>query len=204
MGLTELFIASLPFAWFMAVSSITPGPNNLMLAASGMNYGFRRTIPHMLGVAFGFGFFMLMCLFGIGALYNAFPQIHIFMNIFAALYMAYLAYKIAMSSAPKSINTTKEPRPMNFFEAAAFQFVNPKAIVMGLASISAFIPAGTTLGQQIFIIAVMVFAINLPCVGVWTGFGQAMARLFTTEKTRRIVNIVLALLLLATIPMIMH
>jgi threonine/homoserine/homoserine lactone efflux protein len=167
MTLTELTLASLPFAWFMAVSSITPGPNNLMLAASGMNYGFKRTIPHMLGVAFGFGFLVFLCAFGIGAVYHTYPSLRMFLNAFAAVYMLYLAYKIATSGRPE-FSGDEGKRPMNFIEASLFQFVNPKGWVMALASASAFLPPEASLLQQSLVILVMVFAINFPCVGVWT------------------------------------
>lgn len=197
----ETAIAALPFSYFMFVASITPGPNNLMLAASGMNYGVRRSLPHMLGIAFGFFTLMLLCVFGIGAVYHAYPQVRIFLNVFAALYLAYLAWRIATAGQVKLENNSGA-RPMKFWEAALFQYVNPKGWVMALAAASTLMP-DVSIAAQIAILVVMAFFINMPCIGIWTFFGRGMAAIFKTERTRRIVNIILAIALVATIPMMM-
>jgi threonine/homoserine/homoserine lactone efflux protein len=197
----EIAIAALPFSYFMFVASVTPGPNNLMLAASGMNYGIRRTIPHMCGVAFGFFFLMLLCTFGVGAAYHAVPQLRIVMNVLAALYLAYLAWRIAMAGQV-SIDEKSGARPMTFLEASLFQFVNPKAWVMALAATSGLMP-DVSIFAQVMILVAMAFLINFPCIGIWTFFGRAMAAIFKSDRARKIINIVLALALVATIPMMM-
>src|SRR5262245_10740350 len=98
---TEIAIADRPFAYFMIIASITPGPNILMLAASGMNYGVRRTVPHMLGVAFGFFSLMLLCVFGVGAIYHAYPNLRIVLNVGAAAYLLYLSWRVATAGQIK-------------------------------------------------------------------------------------------------------
>lgn len=202
MTLPDLFFASLPFAYFMLISSITPGPNNLMLAASGMNFGIRRSVPHMLGVAIGFLTLMFACAFGVGAIYHAYPQAHIALNIFCAGYILYLAYKIATSGKPDAANPDSTAKPMTFIQAALFQYVNPKAWVMALASTSTLLPQ-TGIAQQSLVLLIMALVISAPCVCIWTAFGKGMAALFTSEKSHRIINIILAVLLVATIPMMM-
>lgn len=197
----ELIIATLPFAYFMFVASVTPGPNNLMLAASGMNYGFRKTIPHMVGVAVGFGVLMFICAYGVGRVYEAYPAFRVALNICAAVYMVYLAYKIATSGKVEVDENGQGQKPFTFLEAALFQFVNPKGWVMALASAATFLPQDQSLFIQSLIILAMVFLINFPCVGMWTLFGQAMAKLFASDKARRIINGLLAIMLIATIPM---
>ena len=152
----DLFFASLPFMWFMLVCSITPGPNNIMLAASGMNFGIRRTIPHMAGVSFGFFVLMLMCMLGVGAVYAAYPPAHLALNIFCAAYILYLSYKIATAGKPDPVDPDSAKRPMNFFEATMFQFINPKGWVAALASTASLLPPEATLLQKSIVILVMV------------------------------------------------
>jgi threonine/homoserine/homoserine lactone efflux protein len=200
---SELLFASLPFLWFMLVCSITPGPNNIMLAASGMNFGIRRTMPHIAGISFGFFALMLMCTFGVGAIYAAYPPAHIALNIFCAAYILYLSYKIATAGKPDPADVNSIKRPMNFFEGAMFQFVNPKGWVAALASTASLLPAAATLVQKSFVILLMTIVIGLPSLLIWALFGKAMARIFTSEKSHHIINIVLALLLAATIPLMM-
>ncbi len=203
MTLPELFFASLPFAYFLLVSSVTPGPNNLMLAASGMNFGIRRTVPHMAGITFGFMTLMFMCAFGVGAIYAAYPQAHFVLNIFCASYILYLSYKIATSGKPDPVDPDSTKKPMGFVQASLFQFVNPKGWVSALASTSSLLPHDATIAQQSLVIFATVMLLGVPSICIWTLFGKGMARIFTSEKSHHIINIVLALLLAATIPMMM-
>lgn len=197
----NFLVAALPFAWFMAISSITPGPNNLMLAASGMNYGVRRTIPHMLGVVAGFAVLLAVCALGIGAAYHAYPQIRIVLMVFGVVYLTYLSYKIAMSGKPK-IENNEASKPITFVQASLFQFVNPKGLVTGIAAMATLMPEGATLMQQLMLIACVSFLINLPTVWIWAYFGHMISTVFKTERSHRIINIVLAIALLCTIPLI--
>ncbi len=131
---SEVFFALLVYAF---VTSITPGPNNFMLLASGVNFGFIRTIPHMLGIGGGFLSLLLAVGFGLGAVLTAFPSLHLALKIAGGAYLLYLAWRIAMSRSLGKDGDTKA-RPMTFLEAAAFQWVNPKAWVMAVTAMAVY------------------------------------------------------------------
>ncbi|MEM8977490.1 MAG: LysE family translocator, partial [Pseudomonadota bacterium] len=128
-------------AAFALVTSITPGPNNLMLMASGANYGFHRTIPHMLGI--GLGFVLMVMLVGLGVIqvFDAYPLAYTLLKIVSMAYLLYLAWKIATSSPPSEAGETG--RPITFLQAALFQWINPKAWAMALTAISVYTPSQT-------------------------------------------------------------
>lgn len=175
---TEAFMALVVFAF---VSSITPGPNNFMLLASGVNFGFRRTIPHMLGIGAGFVALLLGVGFGLGALLSAYPQLHMALKVAGGAYLLYLAWRIAMS---RSMSEKGEgtARPMSFLEAAAFQWVNPKAWVMAVTAMAIYIsPAAPFL--SVLLVAFAFGVVNLPCVSSWAGFGMAL-RGFLADPVR--------------------
>lgn len=182
-------------ALFAFVSSVTPGPNNLMLMASGANFGFRRTIPHMLGVALGFVFMVLLVGAGLVQVFDAFPVSYTVLKVGSVVYLLYLAWKIANSGPAKSGDATG--RPMTFLQAAAFQWVNPKAWAMALTAISAYTPDHTLLA--ILLVGLVFGAINLPSVGSWTLLGQQMARFLTNERRLTLFNWTMAALLVASL-----
>lgn len=130
----DAFLALLVYA---LVTSITPGPNNLMLLASGVNFGIARTVPHMLGISIGFLVLLLAVGFGLGAVLTAFPALHTGLKIAGAVYLLYLAWKIAMSRSLSGKGETNA-RPMRFVDAAAFQWVNPKAWVMAITAMAVY------------------------------------------------------------------
>jgi threonine/homoserine/homoserine lactone efflux protein len=205
--MTPLLLASLPFFWFFFVASITPGPNNFMLAASGMNFGYKRTLPHIAGVAVGFCSLMLLCMMGVGAVFVAFPALQFALKILAAAYLLYLAFLMAREALlPPAADAAPEggrKRPMTFTEAALFQYINPKGWMMGVSSTATFLPAGADAPEKAAVIILAVILIGVPCIIVWTMFGKAMAVLFTSDKYRRFINLTLALLLVLTIPMML-
>jgi threonine/homoserine/homoserine lactone efflux protein len=123
----------LAFILFAFVSSITPGPNNTMLLSSGVNFGFNRTIPHMLGISCGFALMVLAVGFGLGAVFKAYPILYTVLRYAGAAYLLYLAYKIA-TSGPAEDGDQSNTRPMSYLSAAAFQWVNPKAWVMAIGA----------------------------------------------------------------------
>lgn len=182
-------------AVFAFVSSITPGPNNLMLMASGANFGFRRTIPHMLGVALGFVFMVLLMGAGLAQVFAAVPAIHTALKAAAVLYMLWLAWKIAHAAPVRK--TDKAGRPMTFLQAAAFQWVNPKAWAMALTAISAYTPDRTM--AAVALVGLVFGAINLPSVGSWTVLGQQMARFLTSPRRLTLFNWTMAALLVASL-----
>lgn len=186
-------------AGFAFVSSITPGPNNLMLMASGANFGLRRSLPHMLGVSLGHGFLVLCIGLGLAALFARLPGLQHILSGLALLYMLWLAWKIA-TSVPVSTDTPTQARPLSFLQAAAFQWVNPKGWAMGMTAITVY--AGD--GWRNVVLAVLVFAaVNLPSVSVWAILGTQIARWLHTPRHMRIFNVTMALLLLLTLVMIL-
>jgi threonine/homoserine/homoserine lactone efflux protein len=174
----DVFLAMVAFAF---VSSITPGPNNLMLLASGVNFGFWRSVPHMLGIGAGFLSLLLGVGFGLGAVLSAYPQLHLALKIVGGAYLLYLAWRIAMS---RSMGDTarRSARPMRFWEAAAFQWVNPKAWIMAVTAMALYADPRAPFTSVLFV-AVTFALVNLPSVSTWTGFGTAL-RGFLADPVR--------------------
>lgn len=189
----------LALATFAAVSSITPGPNNLMLMASGINFGFARTVPHMLGVALGFTIMIVLVGLGVIQIFDAIPGAYAAIRWASVAYLLYMAWGIA-TTRPKvpSDPDSGGSKPFTFMQAALFQWVNPKAWTMALTAVSAYTPrAEPTLGLAI--VALVFGAINLPSVGSWALLGAKMRRFLADPAKMRAFNIVAALLLVATL-----
>lgn len=182
-------------AAFAFVTSITPGPNNLMLMASGANFGFKRTLPHMLGVGIGFTVMIVLVGMGLAQVFEAYPQSRLGLKIVSIFYLLYLAWRIATASAPSSAHN--EGKPISFIQASLFQWVNPKAWSMALTSIGAYAPSKDIWG--ILWVALIFGAINLPTVSIWTLFGQKMRRFLTSPARLRAYNYAMAALLVATL-----
>ncbi|MCL6283311.1 LysE family translocator [Ruegeria sp. 2012CJ41-6] len=185
----------LAFVGFAFVSSITPGPNNLMLMASGANFGFRRTIPHMLGVGIGFALMIALVGAGLLGLFDMFPLSYAILKTCSVVYLLYLAWKIA-TAAPVD-RQTEAGTPMRFLQAVAFQWVNPKAWAMALTAISIYAPDRSI--PAILLVAAIFGAINLPCISSWTVLGQQLARILRYPRQLRIFNGVMAALLVASL-----
>jgi threonine/homoserine/homoserine lactone efflux protein len=190
----DLFISLIAFAF---VTSVTPGPNNLMLMASGTNFGFGPTIPHMLGVAGGFTLMIVLVGLGLAQLFEAFPVLRMGLKIISIAYLIYLAWKIVTSSAPKgSIESTA--KPMTFLQAALFQWVNPKAWTMALGAVSVYVPPTNPI-MGLLLVAAIFGAINLPVVSSWALMGVQLRQFLQDPHRLRIFNITAALLLLASL-----
>lgn len=181
---------------FSFVSSITPGPNNIMLLASGVNFGFRKTIPHMLGIAFGFGLLLLGVGLGLKELFEQFELAQTVIKVLGAIYMIFLAWQIA-NSGPLATGEAGG-KPMTFFAASLFQWVNPKAWVMAIYAMTAFTGQPDFLTSVIIVCAAFV-VVNFPSVSVWCGFGVALREFLSDPAKLRIFNIVMALLLIASL-----
>ncbi|MCR9126402.1 MAG: LysE family translocator [Rhodobacteraceae bacterium] len=173
----DLFLALAAFAF---VSSITPGPNNLMLMASGANFGFRRTVPHMLGVAIGFVVMVLLVGSGLAQVFDAYPVSRLILTVVGAVYMLWLAWRIATAAPASSTAQGTEGRPLTFLQAAAFQWVNPKAWAMALTAITVHAPDHSIGG--ILLVGAIFGAINLPAVGSWCLLGERMAQFLTEPR----------------------
>ena len=194
----DLLLALTLFAF---VSSITPGPNNLMLMASGANFGFRRTFPHLLGV--GIGFTLMIVLVGVGLVqvFDLYPISHQILKVVSVIYLLWLAWKIA-NAAPPEGDVQSEGTPITFIQAALFQWVNPKAWTMALTAISAYTPDQTL--YYVSLVALVFGIVNLPSVSVWTVLGEQMARFLTSAARLRAFNWAMAgLLVLSLYPVVL-
>jgi len=194
MIVTPLF---LPMLIFLAVASFTPGPNNIMLASSGVNYGFIRTIPHMLGVTFGFGAVLMLAGLGLDQIFRVLPLAQQVMRVAALLFIAYMAWGIAMSEGDVSANT--RGRPQFFMEAASFQLINPKGLVVGITVVSTFILPEEVFVPQFIMLLLTGMVLALLSTMTWAGFGLVIRRFIQTPKRLRVFNMVMALLLLVSI-----
>ncbi|GLK65988.1 LysE family translocator [Paracoccus kondratievae] len=178
---------------FAFVTSVTPGPNNVMLMASGANFGIRRSIPHLLGVALGFGAMVALLGLGVDRLITGAPRLAEALKWVSMAYVLWLAWKIAHASAPGS-EGTRTARPMSFLAACAFQWVNPKAWMMALGALSAY-----SAGAGGALMVAMVFTlVNLPSVTLWAAMGQGLRGLLQDPGRLRLFNRGMALLLVVS------
>lgn len=199
---------SLPFAvvsasmTFALVMSITPGPNNTMLLASGVNFGFRRTVPHMIGITFGCMVMMIAIGLGLGRLFEHVPVLYTALEAVSVAYLLYLAWKIAAS---RSLTVGDgDRRPMTFWQAVAFQWVNPKAWMMAVTGVTAF-RLHDNLVTNALLLASAFAIVNLPSISVWTAFGVGLRRMLSRPFMLRAFNWTMAALLLASIaPAFIH
>jgi threonine/homoserine/homoserine lactone efflux protein len=183
-------------AGFAFVSSITPGPNNLMLMASGANFGLWRSVPHMLGVGIGFTGMIVAVGLGLNGLLAALPWARGVMEALAVAYLLWLAWRIA-TATPQAPDAPAVGRPITFIQAAAFQWVNPKAWMMVLSALTVYAADGRL--ASVLLVAGVFGLINLPCISAWTVLGQQMRRLLTSPARRRAFNWTMATLLVATL-----
>ena len=185
---------------FAFVTSITPGPNNLMLLASGVNFGFSRTIPHIAGVAGGFGVLALCVGSGLGLLLMAYPSFHLALKISGGGYLLFLAWRIATSRALGKSQAAATP--MSLLAASLFQWVNPKAWMMAITSITLYSHPETSF-MSVLVVVIIFISVNLPCICVWVGSGTALRRFLDDPGRLRWFNITMgALLALTIIPMV--
>ena len=184
-------------AVFAFVASITPGPNNLMLMTSGVKYGFGRTLPHLVGVIVGFTLMIAVVGIGLDVVFDRYPRILPVMRIVGALYMLWLALKIALAKPIGEV----EPggRPIGFFAAAGFQWVNPKAWALALSAFATYAGVLDAYAGSVLLIAALCALIAIPCCVAWTLFGASMRRLLTDPRLARPFNWTMAALLVVSI-----
>jgi threonine/homoserine/homoserine lactone efflux protein len=191
----SLFLA---FVIFAAVMFFTPGPNNIMLLSSGLTYGFRPTIPHIMGITIGFAFMVGAVGIGLGTIFIAHPVLQTILKYAGAAYLIYLAVHIAMSEPPSAEKDERRGRPMTFWGAAMFQWVNAKGWVMVIGTITAYAAiAAFPLNIAIQVGISLILGV-LSCTA-WALFGTALRSVLTSPRAVRAFNIVMALLLLASL-----
>ncbi|WP_019275789.1 LysE family translocator [Vibrio coralliilyticus] len=183
---------------FAFVSTFTPGPNNIMLMTSGANVGYRRTLPHMSGVAFGFAFMVMLVGIGLTGIFEAYPVTHQILKYVSLTYLGYLAIKIALSGKAKDVEDFK---PMTFLGAASFQWVNPKGWSMALSSVTLYSNGGGWF--ELLIIACTFLLVNFPSGSFWIIAGRELQRWLTSNIRVRSFNVLMAALLVcSTLPML--
>jgi threonine/homoserine/homoserine lactone efflux protein len=190
-----------PLVLFAAALCLTPGPNVVMVTASAANFGFRRTIPQMLGITLGFGSMVVAAGLGLAGLLQAEPRLHMLLKYAGAAYLLHLAWRIARADAASCDGA--RARPISFAEAMLFTWINPKGWVTAVGALAAYASAGSGLLMQIFWIAGVLAAACLVSVVIWAGFGVAIARVLGSPRARRAFNWSMAgLLVLSLVPVL--
>ena len=194
---TELYLSLIGFAF---VSSITPGPNNMMLLASGANFGLRRSLPHMLGISLGHSFMIVLLGLGLIQVFDVLPWLETVMTWVAIAYLMFLAWKIA-SAAPVAQDVPQRARPFTFWQAAGFQWVNPKGWFMAVTALTAYAPDHSI--PLVFLVAGTFMATNFPAITFWAGLGVQARRFLGTSRRLRLFNWTMSgLLLLSLVPVL--
>lgn len=181
---------------FATACSLTPGPNNLMVLASGLNFGVRRTLPHVIGVTYGFFILMIAAGAGLGAVFAASNALYLALQIVAVAYLLWLAWKIAHGGALES-KGSGPAKPMSSFGAALFQWVNPKGWVAAISGMALYVDRGRPLASTLFVAGVFA-AVTLPSVLIWAGFGSTLRDFLASPARRRAFNWTMAALLAAS------
>lgn len=187
---TDLWLSVLLFA---VATTGTPGPNNAMMAASGANFGYVRSIPHVLGIVFGVALQALLVAGGLGAVFVALPWMQTSLKVIGSLYLLYLAWKIG-SAGDTTIATATRAKPMTFMAAVLFQFVNPKAWMMTITLIGSFSLAGDLYWPSVLGIVVLFSVAGFHCISLWAGFGTLMGRRLSSGVARTRFNVGMGLL----------
>ncbi|MBW8708914.1 MAG: LysE family translocator [Alphaproteobacteria bacterium] len=197
----QTFLAALIFSIVMA---FTPGPNNVMLAASGARFGVARTLPHAAGVTVGFPVMLSLVGLGLASILLASPLLQLVMKAVSCAYLLWLAAQIARSTS--AMSDTGKARPLNFLQAAAFQWINPKAWLMAVGAISAYTAGrGRELYLQVAIIAAITLVVSVGSTLTWTSFGAGIRRWLRSPAALRLFNLAMALLLFAsTVPILLE
>jgi threonine/homoserine/homoserine lactone efflux protein len=185
-----------PLVGFSFVSSVTPGPNNILLWASGASFGFRRTLRHVVGTALGIGSIALAVAAGLGAIMTTVPEIGFAMKVAASGYLLYLAYRVAGAGV---LERGDVARPLGLIEAAVFQATNPKAWTFALGAVTTFRPAGLPVVAGSAVVAVTMMLVVIPTAALWAGGGGILSRFIAGERANRLVSLGFAALLAATV-----
>lgn len=190
----ELYLAIIIFA---VSATVTPGPNNIMLMTSGLNYGVKNSIPHFLGICFGFPAMVMMVGLGFSVVFEKYPLFHEVIKVVGVAYLLYLAWLIGSSSSTSL--DMENSRPLTFTQAALFQWVNPKAWVLATGAVSAYTSFSSDIFSQVIIIALAFFIVSFPCVGIWLVFGVGLKKYLHSPKHQKIFNFSMAALLAGSV-----
>ena len=191
----------LPLVIFCFSTSITPGPNNLMIMISGSKFGIYRSLPHYFGICIGFSIMVLLIGMGLGEIFNQFPMLHLIIRYLGALYMLYLAWQTIRSTGELKVVSTNT-KPLSFIQALLFQWINPKALVMAIGVIATYSTANASIFNQTILIASIYFIIGVPCVGMWLIGGVAISKYLKNPRHLHYFNLTMGLLLVLSIGLI--
>ena len=180
---------------FYLTMFITPGPNNAMLTTSGLKFGFVRTLPHLIGIPLGHIFQIGLCCYGLANIFLIYPEIQFYMKILCFLYLIYLSWKMIGSF---SLEQKETGRPLKFYEASLFQFINPKAWSIALTVASGFFPTEENILKGIIFVTLTAAIICFPSISLWALFGNGLRRFVRNVKTKKIIEFILAVLLVLT------
>ena len=189
------------FALFSALATFyftmffTPGPNNAMLTASGMKFGFVKTLPHLIGIPLGHIFQIGLTCFGLANLFLLYPEIQFYMQILCFLYLIFLGWKMIGSFSMAQKNTG---RPLKFYEASLFQFINPKAWSIAITVASGFFPTEENIIIGVLFVTITAAVICFPTISLWALFGSGLRKFINNNKTKKVIEYILAVLLFFT------
>tara|TARA_A200000159_G_scaffold119154_1_gene113069 strand:- start:9 stop:620 length:612 start_codon:yes stop_codon:yes gene_type:complete len=182
---------------FAIATCVTPGPNNTMIMTSGLNYGIQRSLPHYLGIILGFPAMVVAVGLGLASLFEQYAVLHLLLKVAGASYLTFLAWKIA--SAPVSDLSVTEGKPFTFLQAAAFQWVNPKAWVLAVGATAIYTVVGSDYSLQVLVIAIIFLVFGAPCIMLWLWFGASLKRLLQKPESVKYFNYAMATLLMLSL-----
>jgi threonine/homoserine/homoserine lactone efflux protein len=182
---------------FAIATCVTPGPNNTMIMTSGLNYGIQRSLPHYLGIILGFPAMVVAVGLGLASLFEQYAVLHLLLKVAGASYLTFLAWKIA--SAPVSDLSVTEGKPFTFLQAAAFQWVNPKAWVLAVGATATYTVVGSDYSLQVLVIAIIFLVFGAPCIMLWLWFGASLKRLLQKPESIKYFNYAMATLLMLSL-----
>jgi len=186
----------LSMALFWIVAAYTPGPNNVIASYSGFNFGIKKTLPHIFGVAFGFTFLIFLLTIGLVNVFKIFPIIQVSLKYLGSIFLIYLAYKIYFSQID---NEKKNENPVKFIETFLFQFLNPKGVIIGIIIVSTYVEHGENYLAYATQVVFFAFLVSLSSITFWTFVGKYLRKFATNEKFIKYFNCVMSLLLILSI-----
>jgi threonine/homoserine/homoserine lactone efflux protein len=186
----------LSMALFWIVAAYTPGPNNVIASYSGFNFGIKKTLPHIFGVALGFTFLIFLLTIGLVNVFKIFPIIQVSLKYLGSIFLVYLAYKIYFS---KIDSEKKNENPVKFIETFLFQFLNPKGVLIGIIIVSTYVEHGENYLKYASQVILFAFLVSLSSITFWTFVGKYLRKFATNEKFIKYFNCVMSLLLILSI-----
>ena len=188
---------------FAIATAFSPGPNNLMLLSSGLTFGYKKTIPHILGVMVGFPIMVIAVGLGVERVFEMFPKLYDILKVLGLGYLLWMAWQIANSSGSMSSDDGKRQKPFTFIQAGLFQWLNPKAWIMAITATTSFTTSSTHLFLQIMIIAFVYLLVGIGSTNAWALGGLFLQRIISNERRVKIFNVCMAILIVLSVVLFM-